>query len=160
MIKDEILKADGVVIASPIWNFGVPAHLKNLIDRMGTFALDETRSVGTLKGKPFYLMYTGGSPAAAWPLNKRTTSFMDVGLQYFGACIVGHHYEGRCTAGRGVFKEVVSSRPESLKAAKEKGKKFAEIVEIYATEGTLPMKQTITKWVFGLGGRMKKAMGL
>jgi multimeric flavodoxin WrbA len=160
LIKDEILKADGVVIASPVWNFGVPAHLKNLVDRMGAFALDETHSVGTLKGKPFYFVYTGGMPATGWPLTKRTTSFMDVGLQYFGATIIGHHYEGRCTAGKGIFKEVVSGRQDSLKTVKEKGKKFAEVVEIYATEGTLPMKQSIAKWVFEMGGKMKKKMGL
>ena len=160
LIKDEILKADGVVIASPIWNFGVPAHLKNLVDRIGAFALDETHSVGTLKGKPFYFIYTGGMPATGWPLLKRTTSFMDFGLQYFGATIIGRHFEGHCTAGKGIFKEVVSDRPESLKTAKEKGKKFAEVVEIFATEGTLPMKQSIAKWVFEVGGKMKKKIGL
>ena len=36
--------ADGLVIASPVWNFGVPGHLKNLIDRCGSFALDESRA--------------------------------------------------------------------------------------------------------------------
>lgn len=160
LIKDEILKADGVVIASPVWNFGVPAHLKNLIDRIGAFALDETHSVGQLNGKPFFLIYTGGVPNAGWPLTKRTTSFMDFGLQYFGACVIGHHYEGRATAGKGIFKEVVSSRPESLKTAKEKGKKFAEVVEIYATEGTLPAKQTVMNWFFQMGGKVKKKIGL
>src|SRR5438128_635598 len=34
MVKD----ANAVVFASPIWNFSIPAHLKNLIDRMGAFA--------------------------------------------------------------------------------------------------------------------------
>lgn len=160
MIKDELEKANGVLIATPIWNFGVPAHVKNLVDRLGSFALDETHSVGQLKGKPFFLLYTGGMPSTGWPLLKRTTSFMDFGLQYFGACIVGHHYEGRCTAGKGIFKEVVSGRPESLKNVRQKGKKYAELVEIYATEGTLPMKQTITNWVFQMSGKMKKKIGL
>ena len=32
MLKDLILQADGIVLATPVWNFSVPAHLKNLID--------------------------------------------------------------------------------------------------------------------------------
>ena len=67
----------GFVIATPVWNFGVPAHLKNLIDRMGSFALNETHSRGTLKGKPFYLIFTGGAPLPAWKgMMKKTTSFV------------------------------------------------------------------------------------
>lgn len=160
MIQKEVTESDGVVIASPIWNFGVPAHLKNLIDRMGSFALDETHSVGTLKGKPFYFIYTGGMPATGWPLVKRTTSFMDIGLQYFGATIIGRHYEGRCTAGKGIFQEVVSGRPESLKAVEEKGKKFGEVVDVYANEGSLPVANRMGATFFQFGGKMKKWLGL
>ena len=47
-IEAAIKAADGLVIAAPVWNFGIPAHLKNLIDRMGSFCLDDTHSLGTL----------------------------------------------------------------------------------------------------------------
>lgn len=160
MIEKMIKEADGVVIASPVWNFSVPGHLKNLIDRMGTFALDETRSIGQLKGKPFYLIFTGGMPETGWILQKRTTSHIPVSLQYFGGTVIGTHYEGRCTAGRGVFREVVSGRPQVMKTVKEKGKKFAEVVEIFATEGTLPATQTAMKWFWERVGQGKKMMGM
>lgn len=160
MLKEEILKADGVVIASPIWNFSVPAHLKNLMDRIGSFALDETHSVGTLKGKPFYLLYTGGAPAAAWVAYKKTTSHMDFCIRYFGGTVIGSHYEGRATAGRGIFKEVLSGRPECLRTVVEKGKQFGSVVAAFAKNGTLPATQAFLAWIFGMGGKAKKMMGL
>ena len=159
-LKSSIQAADGLVIASPIWNFSVPAHLKNAIDRIGSFALDDTHSVGTLKGKPVFLLYTGGSPAPAWGLMKRTTSHMPISLQYFGACIVGQHYEGHATAGRGIFKEVLSARPERLAVAEAKGKEFGAVVARYAKDGSLPVKLVVMKKFFQFGGKMKKALGL
>ena len=57
-IQDLIERSSGVLITTPIWNFGVPAHLKNLFDRMGSFTLDETRSKGTLNGKPVDALVT------------------------------------------------------------------------------------------------------
>src|SRR3989344_6279845 len=38
-LQELVEQADGIVIATPIWNFSVPAHLKNVIDRIGAFAL-------------------------------------------------------------------------------------------------------------------------
>src|SRR3989338_4220001 len=73
-IRSLVLDADGIVVATPIWNFSVPAHLKNLIDRMGTFALDrETRSDGQLGGKPCCFLFTGGAPVPAWKGLQRFT---------------------------------------------------------------------------------------
>src|SRR3989338_7922029 len=65
-VKELMEDAHGFAIATPIWNFGVPGHLKNLIDRIGSFGLDPLRNNGTFSGKPFYLIYTGGSPMPAW----------------------------------------------------------------------------------------------
>src|SRR3989339_2125284 len=55
-----VQRANGLVIASPIWNFSVPAHLKNAIDRIGSFALDGTKTKGTLRNTPLFCIYTGG----------------------------------------------------------------------------------------------------
>lgn len=159
-IQENILKADGVVIASPIWNFSVPAHLKNLIDRMGSFALDATHSVGQLKGKPFYLLFTGGAPDAAWKFTQRTVSHVPTSIRYFGASVVGQLYEGRCTKGRGIFGLVVDQRPGDLNKAKAKGKGYAQIVEQYAKDGTLPVSHSLLTWFFQLGGKMKRALGM
>ncbi|PIR52654.1 hypothetical protein COU76_05300 [Candidatus Peregrinibacteria bacterium CG10_big_fil_rev_8_21_14_0_10_49_10] len=134
--------ADGLIVATPIWNFGVPAHLKNLIDRMGSFALDETRSRGTLYGKPFYLIFTGGAPAVAWKtLMQKTSSHLPEALKYFGASYIGHHFEPKCTAGKGKFGLVVDSRPESLASLRRQGHDFAKVVQEYATTGKAPIKQ-------------------
>jgi len=140
-IRKEIEKSDGVVVATPIWNFGVPAHLKNLIDRMGSFCLDnKTRSKGQLKDKPFYFIFTGGAPLPAWKgLMHKTTSFVPEGFRYFGATITGTFFEGGCVLGRGKFGLVVDKRPERLEALREEAAKFAKIVETYKKTGKAPL---------------------
>ena len=143
-IQKSIQCADGIVIATPIWNFGVPAHLKNFIDRMGSFALDETRSKGTLNGKPFYFIFTGGAPAPAWKgMMRKTTSFVQEGLRYFGASPVGTFFEGKCTLGRGKFGLVVDQRPETLERCRKEAKQFALVVQKYAETGKPPLKQNL-----------------
>ncbi len=160
-IQKLIEESHGVVIASPIWNFSVPAHLKNLIDRMGAFSLDEqSHSLGMLHGKPFFLLYTGGTPKSAWPLMKRTTSHMPVSIQYFGGSILGKHFEPRCTLGRGVFGLVVDKRPESLRRIGEKGERFAKIVKRYAETGKLPLKYVLMRKFVRFGQMVKKKLGL
>lgn len=154
-IQEAIESSQGLVIASPIWNFSVPGHLKNFIDRMGSFALDETRSKGTLGGKPFYLLFTGGAPAIAWTaLMSKTTSHVQEALKYFGASHIGTHFEEKCTKGKGDFGLVVDGRPESLENVRAQGKEFADVVSAFAKDGTLPAKQraaglfaSIGKWV-------------
>ncbi len=161
IIRMEMSKAHGVVIATPIWNFSVPAHLKNVIDRMGAFSLDEeSHSLGMLKGKPFYLLYTGGTPAAAWPLMKRTTSHLPVSLQYFGGSILGTHYEPRCTLGRGVFGLVVDKRPESLESVRIKGIAFAKALQDFQRTGLLPLKYRLIQKFVRLAQKVKKKLGL
>ena len=160
-VKQEILSADGVIIASPIWNFSVPAHLKNLIDRMGAFSLDSaSHSLGMLAGKPFFLLYTGGTPKAAWPLMKRTTSHVPVSLQYFGASILGTYFEPRATLGRGVFGLVVDKRPDSLEAVKRKGIAFAKTVNVFQETGKLPLRYRLVRTFVSLAQRVKKGMGI
>jgi multimeric flavodoxin WrbA len=144
-------ESDGFVIASPVWNFGVPGHLKNFIDRMGSFALDATRSRGTLGGKPFYLIFTGGAPAVAWKaLMRSTTSFVPEALKYFGATHIATHFEEKCTKGRGAFGLVVDGRPASLENVRAQGSRFAKVVDRFARTGQLPARKkflrTLTNW--------------
>tara|TARA_Y100000310_G_C20632550_1_gene789411 strand:+ start:118 stop:792 length:675 start_codon:yes stop_codon:yes gene_type:complete len=149
--QELLQKASGLVIATPVWNFGVPAHLKNLIDRLGSFALAEDRSTGTLKGLPFYLIFIGGAPAPAWKgMMQKTSSHLPESLKYFDASYVGHHFEGRCTKGRGKFGLVVDERPESLSEVRKKGHGFAKVVEEYHRTGKAPISKraqsTIMRW--------------
>lgn len=158
-LKEAVERCNGLVIATPIWNFGVPAHLKNLIDRMGAFALDATHSKGTLGGKPLYTIFTGGAPLPAWlGLMKKTTSFVAEGLRYFGAMPCGTYFEPKCTPGRGIFGLVVDKRPESLVKAKAEGASFACIVDAFAKDGTLPTSQSLLRRCYALGQKIMKAL--
>jgi multimeric flavodoxin WrbA len=161
-MKELILSSDGCVFASPIWNFSVPAHLKNFIDRIGSFGLDTaTRSLGTLNGKPFYLLYTGGSPTAVWiGLQKKTVSHIPTSLRYFGASVVGSHYEERCTKGKGVFDLVLDQRPGSMEIVQSKGKNFAKVVQHFTKTGRLPFAQRCMLLAFKLMQKTKKRLGI
>ena len=137
-----IQASDGIVIATPVWNFGVPGKLKNLLDRMGSFALDkEQRRNGQLNGLPFYLIFTGGAPTVAWKgLMHNTTAFVREGLKYFGCTFIGHLYEGGCAATPKGSDPVVLAREDSLQKARERGSQFGKIVQGYASDGSLPAK--------------------
>lgn len=144
-IQSAMESADGIVIACPVWNFGIPGNLKNMIDRCGSFALDSTtRSIGQWKGKPFFLIVTGGAPTPAWKgLLRKTTSALPTSIRYFGGTHVGTHFEPRCTAGKGVFGLVVDKRPASIAAVHEQGVAFASLTKIYAETGGLPAKHSL-----------------
>jgi len=139
-VQAAIQEAKGVVIATPIWNFSVPAHLKNFIDRMGAFALDdETHSKGQLKGKPFYLIYTGGAPLIAWKaLMYITLMHVTEAIKYYGGIVVGRHFEPKCMQGRGKFGLIVDQRPQSLERLRRSGAAFGAMVRTYAETGSLP----------------------
>ncbi|HLD63358.1 MAG TPA: NAD(P)H-dependent oxidoreductase [Candidatus Peribacteraceae bacterium] len=144
MVQDWIQQSDGLVIASPVWNFGIPAHLKNLIDRMGAFALDaETRTKGTLRGLPFFLVYTGGTAAPAWALQRMTTSALPVALSYFKASFYGQHFEPKCVPRRGEFTLVVDQHPERLRKVRQKGHNFAKGVHKFMQTGRPPLSRRL-----------------
>src|SRR5215212_604160 len=83
-LADEVLAADAIVVASPLYNFGVPQHLKTWIDLLIT---DPRLGPGTtpLAGQPLALViargggYGPGTPRAGWD---HSTPYL---LQIFGA---------------------------------------------------------------------------
>lgn len=159
-IESVLRDADGIVFATPIWNFSVPSHLKNLIDRMGAFTLDvEGRSRGQLKGKPFFMLYTGGAPMIAWKaLLYLTTLHMTEAIKYYDGIVIGKHFEPKCVAGRGKFGLVVDQRPKSLEAMKRKGARFATIAKEYKENGKLPLRTRIAynffSFLYRVGNRI------
>lgn len=140
-IEHVLRDSAGIVIASPIWNFSVPSHLKNLIDRMGAFALDqETHSKGQLQSKPFALIYTGGAPMIAWKaLMYLTTLHVAEAIKYYGGTVVYRHFEPKCVPGQGRFGLVVDKRPDVLSAMRKAGAKFGSIARTYGRTGTLQL---------------------
>lgn len=142
--------ASAVVFSTPVWNFSVPAHLKNFIDRMGAFALDEaTHSKGQLKRRPFALLYTGGAPMIAWKaLMYLTTLHMTEAIKYYGGTVIYRHFEPKSLPGRGQFGLVVDKRPASLELMHQKGAAFAKAAKIYAENGSLPLYNRISYQFF------------
>lgn len=164
-LQEHMERAHGIVIATPIWNFSVPAHLKNIIDRMGAFALDdETHSKGQLKGKPFFFIFTGGAPLIAWKaLMYITTMHLSEAVKYYDGTVMGRHFEPHCMVGRGIFGLVVDQRPKILEKMQRDGARFARIVETHATTGKLPIKNRLRHgfftWLYRLGNRIMYPVG-
>jgi multimeric flavodoxin WrbA len=149
-LQEKFLEADGVVIATPIWNFSVPAHLKNVIDRLGAVALDAgTHSRGQLKGKPFFLIFTGGAPMIAWKaLMHLTLAHVSEAFKYYGGIVIGRHFEPKCMVRRGTFGFVMDKRPGSLATLERRGAAFAKIATAYKERGKLPPWIRLRYWFF------------
>jgi multimeric flavodoxin WrbA len=164
-LQEIVEQSSGILIATPVWNFSVPAHLKNVIDRMGAFALDEaTHSKGQMKDKPFYLIFTGGAPVIAWKaLMYLTTLHLSEAFKYYGATPVGKHFEARCLPKRGTFGLVVDQRPASLERMRRAGERFGRIVLGYAKDGTLPLRLRLIHafftWAYRIGNRIMYPIG-
>ncbi|MBI5155890.1 NAD(P)H-dependent oxidoreductase [Candidatus Peregrinibacteria bacterium] len=159
-LQEKIEAAKGIAIASPIWNFSVPAHLKNLIDRMGAFALDEeTHSQGQFGGKPFTFLFTGGVPVIAWKaLMYVTTLHVSEAMKYYGATITGRSFEPRCQPAKGKFGLVVDKRPDSLAKARRNGVRFAKLTKLFSETGKLPLRirliSSFFTWAYRVGNRI------
>ncbi len=155
-----VIAADGIIIATPVWNFSVPAHLKNALDHMGAVCLDQaTHSKGQLQGRPCYFLYTGGAPAIAWKaLLNITTLHVSEAMKYYGATIVGRHFEPRCLPGRGKFGMVLDKRADLAGRIEPKGRRFAKVVQTYKTSKTLPpfllLRHSVATWAYRIGNRI------
>lgn len=159
-LQEDVEQSDGLVFATPIWNFSVPAHLKNIIDRMGAFCLDEeTRTKGKLPGTPVFFLYTGGSSLPVWKgLMRFTTSHLPEALRYYGASIIGRHFEGRCQPSKGTFGLVLDQRPTALTTVESKGRRFAVIVDRYSETKTLPIQYAIIRKLYWWAQRVMVKM--
>ena len=75
-LVDELRAADTVVIATPIYNFGVPAALKAWVDLIArarlTFRYTETGPEGLLTGKRAVLVVTSGGTEVDSPIDFAT----------------------------------------------------------------------------------------
>jgi len=84
----EVKAADHIVIATPIWNFGVPAALKAWVDQIAragvTFKYSEAGPVGLLEGKRATIVISSGGTEAgseidfATPYLKHVLGFIGI----------------------------------------------------------------------------------
>jgi NAD(P)H-dependent FMN reductase len=159
-LHQAVLEADGIVVASPVWNFSVPAHLKNALDHLGAVCLDQaTHSKGQLKDKPCAFLFTGGAPMIAWKaLLSITTLHVSEAFKYYGAAVVGRHFEPKCLPGRGKFGLVLDQRADLPERMKKKAAAFGRIVATHQATGALPpfvaLRRTVATWAYRIGNRV------
>ncbi len=102
-LTDELREqARGLVIATPTYNFSVPAHLKNFIDRIRFIALDLKHKnrlgqpTGQLGHLQTFFLVSGGTPT--WAQRILFFAFPPFWLRgvflYFGAQVLGAIYSG------------------------------------------------------------------
>ncbi len=126
----------GLVIATPTYNFAVPAHLKNFIDRMRFFALDLNKKnkigqpVGLLGHLKTYFLVSGGTPN--WAEHILFFTFPPFWLRgvflYYNAKVMGAYYSG----------DVKTFQNKKILAkCFQKGKKYASKVEKHENQGVL-----------------------
>jgi FMN-dependent NADH-azoreductase len=126
----------GLVIATPTYNFSVPAHLKNFIDRIRFFALDFTRKnklgqpIGKLGYLRTYFLVSGGTPN--WAEHILFFVFPSFWLRgvflYFNAKVMGAFYSDDVKT----FKNV-----KILKKCFIKGKRYAQKVKQQRDQGII-----------------------
>lgn len=128
--------AVGLVIATPTYNFSVPAHLKNFIDRLRFIALDMNaknslgQPVGQLRHLKTYFLVSGGTPW--WAEKILFFAFPPFWLRgvflYFGARVMGATYTGDIRA---------FENKKLLAKCKQKGKRYGQQISSGARQGIL-----------------------
>lgn len=126
-LAEKIKNSDALVIATPTYNFSVPAQLKNFIDRMRFFSLDLSQRnflkqpVGKLCYLKTYFIVSGGTPN--WAQKILFFAFPPFWLRgiflYYGAHVLGAFYSGNVKT---------FENKEILYKAKRRGIKFAKNV--------------------------------
>jgi multimeric flavodoxin WrbA len=124
---EKIQNSSALVIATPTYNFSVPAGLKNFVDRIRFLALDmeNKNKFGQPKGKlkylRFYSLASGGTPK--WAQKIIFFAFPCFWLRgvflYFGANHIGSYYSGDINTFR---------NKKILAVCERRGMKFAEKV--------------------------------
>jgi FMN-dependent NADH-azoreductase len=126
-LADGLRQAVALVIATPTYNFSVPAQLKNFIDRIRFLALDLDsknrlgQPVGKLGHLKTFFLVSGGTPT--WAEKILFFAFPAFWLRgvflYFGAVVLGAIYSG----------SIKTFENERLLAyCRRRGKKFGQMV--------------------------------
>jgi multimeric flavodoxin WrbA len=105
-LVNKIKNSNALIIATPTYNFSVPAHLKNFIDRMRFFSLDMghknllKQPTGKLSYLKTYFIVSGGTPS--WAQKILFFAFPPFWLRgvflYHSAHVLGAFYTGNVRA--------------------------------------------------------------
>src|SRR5690606_17909600 len=111
----------------PGWNFGVPAILKNVLDRGSCtgriWSEEKKKKIAGWGGKRFYVFWTQGAPWFGIPLNCLALFQLVCTLWYFGA---GVRLLGFATnSGNGARCVIHDRQPLAAGLRKRGGKYFA-----------------------------------
>jgi multimeric flavodoxin WrbA len=117
--------AEGIIIATPTYNFSVPASLKNLVDRIRFIALDLEKEnilgqpVGNFKKHRFFFLVTGGTPKYAQKILffLYPAFWLRIVFMYYGSYKMNSYYSGDTKA---------FENPKILKKCFKLGEKFSK----------------------------------
>jgi multimeric flavodoxin WrbA len=117
--------ADGVVIATPTYNFSVPSRLKNFIDRIRFIALDLDKKniigqpVGKLKKHRYFFLVSGGTPKYVQKILffLYPAFWLRIVFTYYGSYKINSFYSGDIKTFQ---------NPKILKKCFKKGERFTK----------------------------------
>ena len=117
---DEIQAADVVVLGVPMYNFGVPAPLKNWIDAISragvTFRYTEKGPEGLLKGKKVYVALTRGGNYRNTPADTQVPYLKTV-FNFLGLADVHFVYAEGLSLGATAEQTAIASAYEQIEEA-------------------------------------------
>lgn len=127
-LEDLMLHSPAMVIATPVWNFSVPAKLKNVMDRISYFGRVfkhpySMRKQPNLHHINCYYIMTTGAPWYGWLFDSLAYYHTKITFWYFGGKNRGLLKAHNCGNGS---KNVVKDRPRLLLKAYKKGQRFAK----------------------------------
>lgn len=128
LMENLMMKSNGMVIAAPVWNFGVPAKLKNVMDRISYFGRVFKHEY-SMKKQPnlhhinCYYIFTTGAPWYGWLFDSLAYYQTKITMWYFGGKNRGLLKAANCGNGS---KNVVKERVRLLNQARRRGEKFAK----------------------------------
>jgi FMN-dependent NADH-azoreductase len=115
----EVQAADAVVLAVPMYNFGVPAQLKNWIDAIAragvTFRYGDKGPEGMLKGKKVYVALTRGGKYRDTPTDTQVP-YLKTFLGFVGMTDVQFIYAEGLAMGADVEREALASAKQQIDA--------------------------------------------
>ena len=116
----EIQAADVVVLGVPMYNFGVPAPLKNWIDAISragvTFRYSENGPEGVLKGKKVYVALTRGGQYRNTPADTQVPYLRTV-FTFLGLTDVQFVYAEGLAMGADAERNSIASAHEQIEEA-------------------------------------------